>query len=105
MVDQGDEFFQGIYVRIDMRIDVSISIIPMITKLGKQLHLGKQRMGLIKQVLVTLSQPDHVRNQKHYISTIRVAVTSKLGRMVSYLNGLLPIKSNDTLITWSCELT
>ena len=105
MVDRDDEFFQGIYVRIDMKTDISISIRPMITKLGKQVHLGKLRMGLIKQVLVTLSPPDHVRNQKHYISTIRVAVTSELGRMVSYLDGLLPIKSNDPLMTWPCELT
>ena len=38
---RGDEFtfFQGIHVRIDIRIDISISTRPMITKFGKQVHL------------------------------------------------------------------
>ena len=41
MADRGVEFslFQGIYARIDIRIDISISIRPMITKFGKQVHL------------------------------------------------------------------
>ena len=30
-------------------------------------------------------------------------MTSKLGRMVTYLDGLLPIKSGDPLIAWPCE--
>ena len=32
-------FFQGIHVRIDIRIDISISIRPAITKFDKQVHL------------------------------------------------------------------
>ena len=41
MPDQGREFrfFQGIHVRIDIRIDISISLRPMITRFGKQVHL------------------------------------------------------------------
>ena len=41
MADRGEEFsfFQDIHVRIDIRIDISISIRPMTTKFGKQLHL------------------------------------------------------------------
>ena len=37
MADQGGElsFFQGSRVRIDIRIDISISIRPMITTFGK----------------------------------------------------------------------
>ena len=37
MADRGGEFrfFQGIHVRID----ISISVRPMITKFGKQVHL------------------------------------------------------------------
>ena len=38
--------------------------------------------------------------QLHYISTIRVHMVTKFGRMVIYLAGLLPVKSNDPLITW-----
>ena len=32
-------------------------------------------------------------------------MTTKLGRMMTYLDEILPIKSNDPLITWSCEIT
>ena len=47
-------FSQGIHVRIGKKIDISISIRPMITKLGKQVHLPDfTQMRLIKQVLAT----------------------------------------------------
>ena len=41
MADRGGEFslFQGIHVRIDVKIDISITIRPMITKFGKHVHL------------------------------------------------------------------
>ena len=41
MADRGGEFrfFQGIHVRIDIRIDISISIRPMTNKFDKQIHL------------------------------------------------------------------
>ena len=38
---------------------------------------------------------DHVTNQNHYISLTKVPI----GRMVTYIEGLLPIKSHDALIT------
>ena len=43
MVDLGGEFsfFQGIHVRNDIRIDISISIRLMAIKFGKQIYLGK----------------------------------------------------------------
>ena len=41
----------------------------------------------------------------HYISTIRVSVATKLCWMLTYLDGLLPIKSSDPFITWSCKIT
>ena len=56
MTDKEGEFcfFQGIHVRIGKKIDISISIRPMITKLGKHVHLQDfTQMRLIKQVLVT----------------------------------------------------
>ena len=65
MADRGGEFnfFQGIQVRNDMRIDVSIFIGPMTTKFNKQVNLGKlTQIRLIKQVLVTSSLQDHVTN-------------------------------------------
>ena len=55
MGDRGGEFtfIQGFHVRNDIRIDISISIVPMITKFGKDGHLQDlTQMRLIKQVLV-----------------------------------------------------
>ena len=39
---------------------------------------------------------------KTIIFTITVPMATKLGRMVTYLNGLLTIKSHYALVTWSC---
>ena len=62
----------------------------MTTKLGKQVHLGElPQMKLIKRKL---------------ISTTEVPMVTKLGRMVTYIDGLLPIKPHDPLITWSCKI-
>ena len=43
-------------------------------------------------------------NKNHYICTIRVSMATKLGGMMTYLDGLLPIKSDDPLITWPCKI-
>ena len=34
-----------------------------------------------------------------------MAMTTKLSRMIAHLDELLPIKSHDSLITWSCDIT
>ena len=74
----------------------------MATKFGMQLHLEElSQIKLIKQVLVTLS---HQRSRKN-ISTTSVLMATKIGRMVTYLDGLLTAKSHDPLITWSCKIT
>ena len=44
------------------------------------------------------------RAPTHYISASRVPMTTKLGKMVTYLDGLLPIKSHDPLIAWPCKV-
>ena len=65
MAEQCGEFsfFQSIHVTIDLRIDISISIKPIITKLGKQVHLQDlTQMRLIKQVLVTSLRQGQVTN-------------------------------------------
>ena len=64
-MDRGGEFsfFQGDHVRIDMKIDISVSIRPMTTKFGEQAHpQGLILVRLIKQVLVTSLRQDHVTN-------------------------------------------
>ena len=47
----------------------------------------------------------HVTKKAHYISTTRVPMATKLGRMVIYLDGILSLKSKNPLITWSCHIT
>ena len=42
---------------------------------------------------------DQVIYSKHYISTTRASIATKLVRRVTYLDGLLPIKSDGPLIT------
>ena len=48
---------------------------------------------------------DHVTNKNYYTSTAMVPIANKLGSgMVTYLEGLLTIKSFNTLIMWSCKV-
>ena len=35
----------------------------------------------------------------------KVSMARKLGKTGTYLEGLLPLKSHDAMITWSCEIT
>ena len=61
MEDRGGafSFFRGIHVRIYVRLDISLSIRPTITKLAKQTHLQDlTQMRLIKEALVSSSQQD-----------------------------------------------
>ena len=46
----------------------------------------------------------HVTNENHYISTTKVPLATKLGRMVTYFERLLTIKLYYTLVTWSCKV-
>ena len=56
-------FFQDIHVIIDIRTDISISIRPMTTKFGKQIHLQDlTQMRQIKIAIVTSLCQDHVTN-------------------------------------------
>ena len=106
LVDQSYEFsfFWDIHVRINERIYISISIRPMKTKFGKQLHLEElTQVRLMKQVLVMSPGQNHVTNENH-ISTTRVPMATKLCRMVTYLDWLLPLKLHDPLIMWSWEI-
>ena len=69
MADQGSEFsfFQGIHVRTNIRIDISIPIRPMTTTFGKQVHLGElTQMTLISDVITSWSRHKikiHLQNQ------------------------------------------
>ena len=77
----------------------------MTTILGKQVHpQGSTKMILIKQVLVTSSRQDHKTNQEHIPATT-VSMATKVGRMVTNLEGLLPVILFHPLIMQSCEIT
>ena len=57
MADRGGEFsfFSSTHVRIDIRIDISISIRPVTTKVDKQIHLEElTQITLIEQFLVIM---------------------------------------------------
>ena len=61
-------------------------------------HKVKQRLDhMVLQV--------HVTSKSHYTSTTRVLMATKLGSMITYLDGLLSIKSHDPVISWLCEIT
>ena len=45
----------------------------------------------------------HGTNKNLYISTT-VPMATGLGRVMTYLDGLRPLKSHDPLITWLCEI-
>ena len=69
----------------------------MTTKFGKQLHLQNlSQLRLIKQVGAgDISTPRSLVKLKKNTFPLRI---------VTYLNGFLPMKSHDSLITWSCEI-
>ena len=48
---------------------------------------------------------DHVTNLNHYISTSKVFMATKPGKMLTYLDGLVSIMQHDRLITLSCRIT
>ena len=47
---------------------------------------------------------DHVTTKIVYFSATTVSMATKPGRIIAYLNELLPIKSQNLLITWSCKV-
>ena len=58
----------------------------------------------VKQSFDHVVLQGHAANKNHHISITRVSMTTKLGRMIASLDGLLPIMSHDPLITWPCEI-
>ena len=47
----------------------------------------------------------HETNKNHFMFTTIVPLATKLGTMITYLDRFLPLKSHDSLITWSYEIT
>ena len=93
MADLGCDFrfFRGIHVKIDIIINISISIGAIFTVFGKQAHLQDlTQMRLINQVLVT-----SLRQDLECLLAIGILAII-LGSILIYHDWLLPIKSHVT---------
>ena len=92
MANQGCEFnfFKGTHVRIDIRINISISLRPLITKIwqaGTTTGFDSNETNEAgSDDVITSKSRDKI---KHYISATRVPMATKLGKMVTYLDGAL----------------
>ena len=77
---------------------------PKKTKLGKNVLIPPYCILLAPTRRVTLPFHhvvfrDHVKNRNHYISTTTVPMPTKRGRLVTCLEGRLPIQSYGPFIT------
>ena len=84
--------------------NISTTRVPMTTKLGWMLIYRAPTHKVIWPFYHVVLWV-HVTYYSHYVSTTTVPMGTKLDRMVLYLEGLLPWKSHDPLILWSCKIT
>ena len=103
-MDRGCEFsfFQGIHVRIDIRMDSSISIRPVTTEFCMQVRLEElTQMRLVTQIRVTSSRKYHVTLKRCFNFLSARAMIIKFGQD-NYKKVQLPLmKSHDPSITSS----
>ena len=97
-------FWDGNHVRIDIKIDnLHFYKTNDHQMWHQQVHLEElTQIRPIKQLLLMPSYQNYVTNEK-YIPSTKVSLASKLGRMVTYLDRLLPIKVHDPITSWFCE--
>ena len=48
---------------------------------------------------------DHMTNWRHNIFTTTMSIPTQLIRVLTYHEGLPPVKTHNPLITWSCKIT
>ena len=82
---------------------ISTTRVPVATK--PTWTVAQHERLLLKKLQDALVLRDYMTNENHYISTIAMRMATKVDRMVTYLEELLPIKSHDPLITCSCKIT
>ena len=56
-------------------------------------------MGDLSKSMYNFALQHHL---KYYMSTTKMPIATKLGKIVTYHEGLLPIKSHDFLIMCTC---
>ena len=84
---------------------VKLTVMVGLSERVWSLPLQPLKTYLITRLFDLMVLRDHVTNQTHFMPTTKVPIATKLGRMVTYFDGLLlPIKY-DPLIAWSCEIT
>ena len=78
----------------------------MTTKIGRMVTYVKRAPNhrVIKHFDYVVLQ-GHVTNENHYTSLTRVLIATKLDRMITYLDGLLPKKSHYPFTMCSCDMT
>ena len=84
---------------------ISTITVPLATKLCKMMTYLERLPPIKHMTLWPCGLATSWGKQKHYISTTRMLTANTHGRIVIFLNGFLPIKSHEPLITWSWEIT
>ena len=82
-------------IKLDRMVTYLDGLLPI-----KSHYLWSCGLSRLRDKLKSLYLHYHSGYLSHYISK-----TTKLGRMINNLDTLLPIKSHDPLITWSCDIT
>ena len=104
MADQGCEFnfFQGIHVRIKNWYLHLYKTYNQIRQVGTSTGFSSNETNHAGAGdVITSRSRDKLKTYLHYQS----AYGHQTWQDVTYLNELLPIKSRDPLITWSCKIT
>ena len=94
-------FFRSIHVENNISISIRL-ISDQVMLAGTSRGVDSNETNEAGAGKVTCQ--NHVVNQKH-IFTTRVPMATKLDRIVTYRDGLFPIKSRDPAIKWSCKIT
>ena len=76
----------------------------MTTKFGRVVFTMRGSPNKVKCPFDNMVLGDHFTNSKH-VSTTSMLMTTKLGRMLTYLEGFLPRELLDPLVTWSYKIT
>ena len=76
---------------------------PMTNKLGKVVTCYTKLQPISHTTLWIRGHLGHVINQKHFISTTRIPMATKPGRVITYYEELPSIKPNEPLIMCSSD--
>ena len=84
---------------------ITTNIMPMVTELGRVVNDLEDSHPQSHMTIRLHGLANSRENYNYYHFTTTLSMTNKLGRRVTYIEGLLPIKSNYSSMTWSFEIT